>query len=57
LFVSQHDVPFELATLLPQIVVVTDICNKSYGNLLSVATGCSSFNNSPSGRVEQLYRC
>jgi hypothetical protein len=55
LFFSQHDVPFELATPLPRTLQVRDICNKTYGNLLCVATGCSSCKNSTAVRVEQLY--
>jgi len=55
LYVSQHDVSFELATPLPRTLPVTDICNKTYGNLLCVATGCSSCKNSTAVLVEQLY--
>jgi hypothetical protein len=55
LFISQHDVSFELATPLPRTLPVTDICNKTYGNLLCVATGCSSCKNSLYGHVEKLY--
>ena len=54
-FISQHDVTFELATLLPRILLVLVICNETYGNLLCVATGCSSCKNSPAILVEQLY--
>jgi hypothetical protein len=54
-FIIQHDVSFELATPLPRTTLVTDICNKTYGNLLCVATGCSSCKNSPAVLVEQLY--
>jgi len=32
LFSSQHDVTFELATLLPRTLLVRVICNKNYGN-------------------------
>jgi hypothetical protein len=52
---SQHDVSFELATPLPRTLQIPDICNKTYGNLLCVATGCSSCKNSPAVLVEQLY--
>ena len=34
LFISQHDVSFELATPFPRILQFRDICNKTYGNLL-----------------------
>jgi hypothetical protein len=54
LFFSQHDVSFELATLLPRTLVATDICNKNYGNLLCVANGCGGCKNSPAVLVEQL---
>ena len=56
-FFSQHDVSFELATPLPRTLYlyITDICNKTYGNLLCVATGCSSCKNSPTVIVEQVY--
>jgi hypothetical protein len=47
LFFSQHDVSLELATLLPRKMIITDICNKTYSNLLCVPTGCSSCKNSP----------
>ena len=53
--ISQHDVTFELATLLPSTLLVTDICNKTYGNLLCVATGCSGCKNSTAVLVEKLY--
>ena len=43
LFISQHDVTFELATPLPSTLLVRDICNKTYGNWLCVAPGCSRF--------------
>ena len=55
LFFSQHDVTFELATPLPRTLLVRDICNKTYGNLLCVATGCSSSKNCASVLVDQLY--
>ena len=55
LFFGQHDVSFELATPLPRTLLVPDICNKTYGNLLCVATWCSSCKNSPAVLVEQLY--
>jgi hypothetical protein len=55
LFISQHDVSFELATPLPRTLQVPDICNKPYGNLLCVAIGCSRCKNSPAVLVEQLY--
>jgi hypothetical protein len=53
-FFSQHDVSLELATPLARTLQFRDICNKTYGNFLCVATGCSSCKNSPSCRVEQL---
>jgi len=53
--ISQHDVTFELATLLPRTLLVTDICNKTYGNLLCVPTGRSSCKNCAAVLVEQLY--
>jgi len=55
LCISQHDVTFELATLLPRTLLGRDICNKTYGNWLCVATGCSSCKNSVAVLVEQLY--
>ena len=55
LFISQHDVTFELATLFPRTLLGPDICNKTYGNSLSVATGCSSCNNYAAVLVEQFY--
>ena len=52
--ISQHDVTFELATLLPRTLPVRDICNKTYGNSLCVATGCSGCKNFAAVLVEQL---
>ena len=55
LFFSQHDVTFELATPLPRTLQFRDICKKTYGNLLCVATGCSSCKNCVALLVEQIY--
>jgi hypothetical protein len=56
LFFSQHDVSFRKFTPpAPRTLPDTDICNKTYGNLLCVATGCSSCKISPTVLVEQIY--
>jgi hypothetical protein len=50
----QAAVSFELATLLQRTLQVPVICNKTYGNLLSVATGWSSCEICTAVLVEQI---